>query len=67
MVASDRSFKKEWGTAALIIEGKQYTKHRITATCTTPGLPKYQDAYRSEILGLLHSIMKANRIFKKLT
>ena len=57
MVVSEGSFKDLWGTAALIIEVQQYTNNRIRVTCTTPGLPKEQESYSSEISGLLQSVI----------
>ena len=51
---SNGSLKYQWVTASLIIEGYTQGKHRIEASCTTPGLPRDQDAYISDIPGILH-------------
>ena len=50
MVVINGSFKYRWVTANLIIKGNNQGKHRVEASCATPGLPRDQDAYRSEIL-----------------
>ena len=59
------SFKEEWGTAALIIEGNKNARHRITPTSTAPGTAKYQDAYSSELTGLYHMIYIIETICEK--
>ena len=56
MAVSNGSSKKQWGTAALIIEGNNQGKHRIEVSFTTPGLPIDQDAYTSEISGNHHDV-----------
>ena len=56
MTVIDGPFKDPWGTAALIIEGNNQGKHVIEASCTTPVLPRDQDAYRSELSGIIHVV-----------
>ena len=63
-MVSGGSFKENWGTMALIIEGESSYKRRITAKCTTPGNSEDQEAYRSELSGIIHGIMIIEHIFK---
>ena len=52
ILVRDGSFKEEWGTTEVIIEGNKNKRHIITAASNTPGTSKYQYTYRSEITGL---------------
>ena len=65
IAVSDGFFKEEWVTAAVIIEGNENTRHRITAKSTTPGTAKDQDTYRSDITGLYHVIYIIETIYEK--
>ena len=56
IAVSGGSFKEEWGRSAVIIEGNENARHRITSTSTVTGTDKYQDAYRSELPGIYHVI-----------
>lgn len=49
IAVSNRSHKEDWGTSAFIIEGGQHQEHRLSGTCTTPGHPEDQEAYRSKL------------------
>ena len=49
----------------MIIEGKQYDKHIITSSCTVPGLPKDQEAYRRKLAGILRVVSIIEIICKK--
>ena len=51
------SSKEKWETSAIIIEGHKSSLHGISASSTTPGHPKDQEAYRGELSGLLHTVM----------
>ena len=46
---SGGSFKEEWDTSAVIIEGNKNTRHIIIATSTAQGTAKDKGAYRSDI------------------
>ena len=63
--ASNGSFKDRWGTAAIIIEENNQGKHRIEVSCTTTGLTRYQDAYRSELSGIIHLVKIAESLTDK--
>ena len=65
ITVSDGSFKEEWGTAAVITEGNENVRQRITSTSTTPGTAKDQDAYRSELTVLCHLIYIIETICEK--
>ena len=65
IAVSDIPYKKHWGTEALIIEGSEYYKHQISATCTSPGNSKYQDAHRSELAGIFHVVSIVGEISLK--
>ena len=56
MTVRDGSFKELWVMVDLIIEEDNQGKHIIEASCTTPGLPRDKDAYKSEISGILHVV-----------
>ena len=60
----NESYKENWGTAALIIEGDSSYRRRITAKRTTPGNSEDQEAYRSELSGILHGVMIIEHICK---
>ena len=62
----DESYKANWVTSVLIIEGSKYAKHQIAATCTSPGHSKYQDAYRSELAFIFHVVSIVEYIILKL-
>ena len=49
-------YKENWGTSALIIDGSKYDRHRIGTTCISPGHPKDQAAYRSELEDRFHVV-----------
>ena len=54
IMVSDGSFKENWGTSALIIEGDISSICRITEKCTTPGHSEDQEAYMIELSGIIH-------------
>ncbi|CAJ1951587.1 unnamed protein product [Cylindrotheca closterium] len=56
-VISNGSFKNKLGTAALQLLVKHGGSDRITIRCQTLGLPQDQSPYRSEVIGLMASIM----------
>ena len=56
IAVSSCSFKEEWGTSAVIIEGNENSRHRIKVTSTAPGTDKDQYAYMIELTGLYHTI-----------
>ena len=51
IAVSDGSYKDDIGTAAMILEAP--TGERLTVSMCVPGPPQCQDAYRSELAGLL--------------
>ena len=62
---SGGSYKEDWGPAALIVEGAEHKTHQIATSCTCPGLPKDQDAYRSELAGIFHVVSIVEEISQK--
>ena len=52
IAVSEGSFKEEWGTSVVIIEGNENAGHRVTATSTASGTDKDQDGYRIRITEL---------------
>ena len=50
------SYKEDWGSEALITKGVEQKTHQIAASCTCTGFPKNQDAYISELTGILHVV-----------
>ena len=62
ITVSGGCYKENWGTSALIIEGPEYSKHRIASTWTFPIHAKDQDAYRSELAGIFHVVSIVEQI-----
>ena len=52
---SDGFFKDKWGTVYLIIKGKHYSKHQISASSATTVQVKDKEAYRSELSAFINS------------
>ena len=65
MQSANGSFKEEWGTAAVITEGNENVRQRITSTSTTPGTAKDQDAYRRNLTVLYHVTSIIEKICEK--
>ena len=59
------SFRNIWGTETLIIKGGKISHPRITATSKTSGNPEDQEAYRSELSGIIHTITIIGKICSK--
>ena len=51
IAVSDGSYKTEFGTSALALEGEDST-NRIVAVNVVPGDPTDQSSYRSELAGI---------------
>ena len=59
------SFNEKYWTYELIIEGHKSPLHRMSATSTTTGHPADQEAQRSELAGLLHTVMIVDILSEK--
>ena len=64
---SDGSFKANIGTAAVMIRTKKSARNMIKIRCRTPGLPRDQSAYQSELIGTLTAIMIITWLRENLT
>ena len=56
IAVSNGSFKEEWGTSAVIIEGDKNARHIITYTFIYQITSKYQDTYRIDLPGIYQLI-----------
>ena len=65
IAVSDGSYKENWGTSVLIIEGYEYDKRRIAVTCTSLGHSKYQYVYIIELSVIIHVVSIVEEISLK--